>query len=1276
MINYGRQDVHQDDIDAVVSYARISSPFEGENPLHFVIDELSARFSDPALDIRSLSGTLDIDGDSIALNLSRFELPGSKTELHGVLSWSEGPLLLALDLDADRLAVDDARPFVGRLPWGLEGSGRVSIHSLDPDHIRVGLERLRLDEPDGPGGVSGRLTITVHKGQGWILRDTELAFESLNLDYLRPMVDTIPFAGRVSGTLVVSGPSDSLDTQLGLWFRDSLVAGGPETHIRGAGTLALDGGIRFNGFRIDSSDVALSTVHRLLPNVDLQGQLALTGSLVGPWRDVLFDGTIRHRDGGLPESVARGWVRLDSRTDTVGVWAELNLDSLNFAGIHRSYPGVPERGMFGGELSLSGYADSLRFQTTVGGSPGRIVAEGDLTLLPQTRGVRHLVTSFENLDVQRLHFSAPHTELYGRMSGDVVLDSALGLGGALTFAIDTSFVAESPFDSLTGVMRFADHTVQLDEFEVWGPSLYAFADGGLGLDAAHSDTLAFEAVVDSLGTIESLLRDRFSAFDRDSLLTRIAGALRADATISGSLDAFVASGMLEVPSANSSGGTVEGLGLRVTWPTAANGRMTIDATLDSLAVGRYSYSDLALDLDGHRNDATWEAHVRIGLDGSWFARGGIRVEPDATSIPIDSMGLLLPTHRWFLEPGAVITLREDGYDFDSVAVVSEDGGARLELRGRVPRGGSPGMLTGEMIGLPLADLWGLVQLDPAAVGGVVGGNVLLSGSATDPTWRVSLQWNDGRFGSIQIPLILDVTASYADRRLTGNGAGWRLVEQVLALDFDLPVDLALEGADERRLPGQLAINATGEGIDLSLVALLTPAVTDAVGRLDLDVGITGSWREPQLRGTAAIAQGGANVIGLGVTYSDVDAEFALSGDTIRIDKLGIQSGDGHAEFEGFVRLEELTRPILDMAIVANDFRLIDVPQVLALTTSGEFELKGPLYGVTLTGAGTIAEGDLYFADLVEKQIVNLEDTLYASLLDADFVRAEGLAQGFENRLLDSLRIDSLVLQMGSNVRLLSNEADIQLTGQMILGKVADRYRLDGTLATPRGTYQLPLGRGWGVAELVVREFDVTGGQVQYFGTPDLNADVNIDGRYHVRTTRGQDIVVFVNVGGTLYSPDITLTSDVRPELPQDEIISYLLFNAPSVEAMGGAEVAYLGSTILGAFSNQIVNPLISGLGLPLDYLRIRPPTQGLSGTEIALGWQLSEKTFVTLSPRICHQQERGLTSNFAASLEYRFSPNWHFAASSDPVNACMLTGGGAHLNRSQFGLDMFWEKRY
>ncbi len=1265
-----------DDLDAIVSYARVSSPFEGENALRFDIDELSARFSDPQLDVRSLRGRLEIDGDSIVLDLSRFVLPGSETTLKGVLRWPDGPLLLALELDADRLAVEDARPFVDGLPWGLEGSGHLSLLSLDRERIRVRISPLRLAGPDGGGNISGRFGIVAHEGQGWTLEDTELSFDSLALDYLRPMVDSIPFAGRVWGDLVAAGPSDSLDTRLQLWFRDSLVEGMPQTFVRGSGAMGLGGGIRFAGFRIDSSDIDLVTVHRLLPAVGLKGQLMLRGLLNGPWRDVTFAGVIQHRDGGLPESVALGSVRLDSRTDTVGVWADLALDSLNFAGINRSYPGVPERGVFGGQLRLNGYADSLAFRADVSGLPGRVISEGVLTLVSGTMAVHDLAADFRRLNVQALEFASPPTELYGSVSGEVVSHGYTGLLGGLSFALDTSFVAETPLDRVTGVVRFADSMIHLDSLEVRGPSLYAVADGSLGLAASHSGTLRLRVAIDSLGTIETLLRDRIPWMDRDSLLVRVSGEVHADLEVTGSVGGYQASAVLDVPLAASSDAMVEGLNLRVQWPSAFDGPVAIDGTLDSVDLGRFSYSDLELNVVGRRNAATWSARARIGTEGSWLARGEAHVDLGVTTVPIEFMGLLLPTHRWFLEPGAVVTLRETGYDLDSVALSSEDGSAKLAFQGRIPQDGAPGGrregLTAELVSVPLADVWGFAQLDPAGVGGRVGGTLFLSGSATDPIWDVAFQWSDGRFGTVRIPMTLEARANYADQRLTGNGAGWRFGERVLFLSFDLPVDLALEGTDGRQLPGALAINVVGGGIDLSMVELLTPSVTDAVGQLDLDVGITGSWSEPRLRGTAAFAGGGGSFPGLGVTYRDVEARLALSGDTVRIDRLGIHSGEGQAELSGFVRLEELARPLFDLVIATNEFRLIDVPQLLALTTSGTYAVRGPLYGATLTGQGTVTQGDLYFADLIEKQIINLEDTLYALLVDVEFIREEGLATAFENRLLDSLRIDGLSLEMGSNVRLLSHEADIQLTGQVLVGKVADQYRLDGTLATPRGTYRLPFGRGVGVAELVVREFDVTGGQVQYFGTPDLNADVDIDGRYVVRTTKGQDIVVFVNVGGTLYSPVITLTSDVRPELPPDEIISYLLFNAPSVEISGGA----VPLEILGALSSQVLSPLIADLGLPLDYFRIRPQTQGLSGTEIALGWQVSEKTFVTLSPRICQQQQRGLTSNFGASLEYRFSPNWHFAASRDPVNACTLTGGAFYSSRSQFGLDLFWERRY
>jgi translocation and assembly module TamB len=269
--------------------------------------------------------------------------------------------------------------------------------------------------------------------------------------------------------------------------------------------------------------------------------------------------------------------------------------------------------------------------------------------------------------------------------------------------------------------------------------------------------------------------------------------------------------------------------------------------------------------------------------------------------------------------------------------------------------------------------------------------------------------------------------------------------------------------------------------------------------------------------------------------------------------------------------------------------------------------------------------------------------------------------------------------MGSDAWLRSSEANIQLTGQFVVGKVGDRYRIDGTLSTPRGQYRLPIARGTGFGELIVRDFTVTDGTVQYFGTPDLDAAVNINARHIVRRTRGDNITVFVNVGGTLYEPQVTLSSDVRPPLPESEIISYLLFGVPSLAALGERgdnllrDVAF-PEFVGGALSGELERSIISDLGVPIDYLQIRPEFgRGLTGTEIAVGRQFGSRVFVTLSPRVCPTEE--FFRNVGISAELQLTRNWHLAASSDPARGCGLVSGAVPPIQ-QVGLDLFWEKRY
>jgi autotransporter translocation and assembly factor TamB len=395
-----------------------------------------------------------------------------------------------------------------------------------------------------------------------------------------------------------------------------------------------------------------------------------------------------------------------------------------------------------------------------------------------------------------------------------------------------------------------------------------------------------------------------------------------------------------------------------------------------------------------------------------------------------------------------------------------------------------------------------------------------------------------------------------------------------------------------------------------------------------------------------------------------------------VERLSIASGGGTAQVTGSIRLEELTAARLNLGIRSTDFRAIDVPELVTATVSGDVQLRGPLSGATLTGRGTVTRGVVWFADIVEKDIINLEDTAYAGLVDRALLLEEGLGAGFENRFLDSLNITGLQLTMGSDVWLRSNEANIALTGDVTLAKAGQNYRLDGTLNAPRGTYRLqliPLVEGF------EREFTVTRGQVQYFGTADLDAALDIEARHMVRTRRGDNVTIFVHVGGTIYSPTLTLSSDHRPALSDTEIISYLLVGAPNVGGGGsgllGQQGVGVAEAIAGRLSGRMIGGLITDLGVPIDYFEFRPQFEGgLSGT-VSVGRRITDRVFVTVNPRICGRDQWEL-HNLGFGLEYRLSGAWRLAMAADPLGSCSLLGADPSTLRYQLGLDLWWETTY
>jgi hypothetical protein len=228
----------------------------------------------------------------------------------------------------------------------------------------------------------------------------------------------------------------------------------------------------------------------------------------------------------------------------------------------------------------------------------------------------------------------------------------------------------------------------------------------------------------------------------------------------------------------------------------------------------------------------------------------------------------------------------------------------------------------------------------------------------------------------------------------------------------------------------------------------------------------------------------------------------------------------------------------------------------------------------------------------------------------------------------------------------------------------------------RGTYTLKIGP-------ITRDFTVERGSVRYFG--DLNAALDIRAVHVVRAVQGEEVPVISNITGTLYAPKVSLESTFNPPISETDLVSYLVTGYPANEAarLGQTNALETGlSYFSSALSSELERALIQDLGIPLDLIEIRPGvSQGSRSpalTQLAAGWQLGRKTFLTFNAGFCPENLGQFSyNNLGASLEFRFSREWSLQTSVEPtLQSCRRDFGITNTVPYQIGSDIKWEREF
>ena len=485
---------------------------------------------------------------------------------------------------------------------------------------------------------------------------------------------------------------------------------------------------------------------------------------------------------------------------------------------------------------------------------------------------------------------------------------------------------------------------------------------------------------------------------------------------------------------------------------------------------------------------------------------------------------------------------------------------------------------------------------------------------------------------------------------------------------------------------------TADSLDLSLFEPMVPSLKKVRGWLNGTVAVEGSVDAPLLNGRLDLRDAAASVAATGVRYQKVNAGLVFSGATMTLDSAQIAAGKGHALINGHVQFARLDRPQVDFTVKTDHFPVMNRRDFLEATATGQLALRGSPAGATLTGSAIVNEGNAYLEHFMHSAGIDLSDPLYAQFVDTTVLReSTGGGRSMIESLMDSLKIERMTVDLGDHFWLKSPDASIQLAGKLTVRtgneprqiENGEKYRLEGTVQTVRGIYRMAFAPG------LTREFTIRQGSIRYFGSPRKDAILDLGAEHVVRTAQGDQVTITAHIGGTLENPTIQLSSDVSPPLSETELISYLVFGAPTAQAFLGDEgdnsqhssvFEKSADQLVGLLSGKVESAVVNQLGLPLDYFKIKPGEvqSGLAGTELVLGMQvriLGYPSFLRASPRFCPREQLLSLDHIGIDLETRLSHKWGISTSVDPLQSCESVMSGTSARPYQFGIDLFWEKR-
>ncbi len=383
--------------------------------------------------------------------------------------------------------------------------------------------------------------------------------------------------------------------------------------------------------------------------------------------------------------------------------------------------------------------------------------------------------------------------------------------------------------------------------------------------------------------------------------------------------------------------------------------------------------------------------------------------------------------------------------------------------------------------------------------------------------------------------------------------------------------------------GPLNLRASGS-LDLALLdPILSPGGRRARGRVAVDATVAGTAAAPRIAGAAQLTGGELQDFSQGVHVTAIAASLRAEGDTLRIVSLTGRAGPGTVAAAGSIGVLLPGLP-LDLAITLRNARPLASDRLTA-DLDADLTLRGSATGA-LQVAGRV---------VVRRAEIRIPESLPATIAVLD-VRRPGQRPPAPAAAGAAIGLDLTVAAPGA-VFVRGRGVDAELSGQL---------RIRGSSIQPQVTGGLEMRRG--LISLAGTTLTFSRGKIGFDGTGVTGKiDPTLD--FAADSTAG-GVTATLSIEGYASAPKIKLSS--VPDLPQDEVLAYLLFKR-SAKELGPFQIAEIAAALasLTGVGGSGANPLESiRRGLGLDRLSVGGGSSTSSAPSVEAGRYVANGVYV------------------------------------------------------------------